>query len=95
MFLKMLNLVGMSYAGIRGQPFSGWASLGCVAVAAWSTVHRRVLKPLTDFSVAAVLISDVCCNTGKGVPQRACFASHLPRSHLMASGLLQSVNGLP
>lgn len=31
-FLKMLNLVGMSYAGIRGQPFSGWASLGCVAV---------------------------------------------------------------
>lgn len=92
--MKMLSLVGMSYAGIRGQPFSGWASLGCVAVAVWSTVHRRVLKPLADISVGAVLISDVCCNYWEGVPQRACFASHLPGSHLMASGLLHSVNGL-
>ena len=47
-FMKMLSLVGVSYARVRGQPLSGWASLGCVAVAAWSTVHRKVLKPLAD-----------------------------------------------
>lgn len=32
-FMKMLSLVGVSYAGIRGQPFSGRASLG------WQWLH--------------------------------------------------------
>jgi hypothetical protein len=60
--MKILGLVGVSYAGRRvlcwpGRRVScqdkGSASpLGCLAMAAWSTVHRRVLKPL---AVAFVL----------------------------------------
>lgn len=69
--MKILGLVGVSYAGRRVLCWPGRrvlcrnqgsaAPLGCVAVAAWSTVHIRVLKPLAGSSVGAVLISDACC----------------------------------
>lgn len=53
-------------------------SLGCLAVAVWSTVLGRIQKPFVGAVVGAVLVSDVCQEPWERVGQSPLHDPHLP-----------------
>ena len=52
--------------------------LDCLAVAVWSTVLRRVQKPLAGTTVGFVLGRDVCQEPWGLVDQSPLYDPHLP-----------------